>query len=181
MEHHLRSRHVDFIRVSPNYDNEERSATFLLWNLSGQLVGYQRYMPDRDKTRNNDPTQNRYFTRMCRPNVWGVEYLNLSPDLVFVSEGIFDAIRFINRGYSAIAILSGDPSPQIRTWIRMLGRTLIVAGDNDNVAVSGKKLLNLSKKNVTPIDSHDFGDASEQEIDISLDTFNLPHFNNYVK
>ena len=29
----------------PVLDSEEQVATFYLWNLSGQLVGYQQYRP----------------------------------------------------------------------------------------------------------------------------------------
>ena len=45
MTDHLESRHLDVELHRPMVDDQERVATFYLWNLSGQLVGYQRPLP----------------------------------------------------------------------------------------------------------------------------------------
>jgi len=46
---HLKHRHLDLELHRPILDEELNIATFLLYNLSGQLVGYQQYNPLGDK------------------------------------------------------------------------------------------------------------------------------------
>jgi hypothetical protein len=43
---HLKQRHLDLELHRPILDEELNIATFLLYNLSGQLVGYQQYQPE---------------------------------------------------------------------------------------------------------------------------------------
>ena len=100
---HLKDRHVDLELHRPAIDEVERVATFYLYNLSNQFVGYQQYRPDANKTKNNHPKLARYFTYRKQPTlaVWGLESLHLTPHVVFLTEGIFDAARLTERGYSA--------------------------------------------------------------------------------
>lgn len=46
---HLRERGIDPDSTDVVIDEESGIATFLLYNLSGKLVGYQRYNPKGDK------------------------------------------------------------------------------------------------------------------------------------
>jgi hypothetical protein len=46
---HLKQRHLDLELHRPILDEELNIATFLLYNLSGQLVGYQQYNSLGDK------------------------------------------------------------------------------------------------------------------------------------
>ena len=77
---------------------DEGVATFPLWNLSGQLVGYQQYRPFADKKAKNDPREGRYFTRLSRDRVgvWGLESWQFS-DVLFLCEGVFDACKVTAR------------------------------------------------------------------------------------
>ena len=43
---HLKSRHLDMTLHHPVLDEGTRTVTFFLYNLSGQLVGFQQYKPD---------------------------------------------------------------------------------------------------------------------------------------
>ena len=56
MLQHLKDRHLDINRYEGLYINEEQKlCTFLLYNLSGQIVGFQQYRKDAPKTMRNDP------------------------------------------------------------------------------------------------------------------------------
>ena len=119
-------------------NEEDRSATFLLFNLSGKLVGYQVYKPDKDKTRSNDPRDGRYFSYASKEDKtnylspFGLESLDLRDDILFVTEGIFKAIALHNVGYPAIATLTNNPKG-LKNFLYILSKTrrIIVLGDND--------------------------------------------------
>jgi hypothetical protein len=87
----------------------EDTATVPLWNLSGQLVGYQQYRPNASKEAKNDPREGRYFTRLARDRVgvWGLESWSFS-DTLFLCEGVFDACKVTWLGYSALAVFSTE-------------------------------------------------------------------------
>jgi hypothetical protein len=142
---------------------ELECATFPLWNLSGQLVGYQRYRPFKSKVPNNNPTEGRYFTRVkdSKVGVWGLESWNLSETL-FVTERVFDACRLTYYGYSAIAVLSCDLSQTTRSWLSLVRarRKVVVVCDADP---SGKKLAKYGHVSYT-LPEGDLGDASEEMV-----------------
>jgi hypothetical protein len=157
---HLKSRHLNVALHCPVIDEDNGLATFYLWNLSGQLVGYQQYCPTGEKTKRNDPRDGKYFTFHSKEKlaVWGVESLHLSPNVLFVAEGVFDAARITNLGFSAIAVLGNDNSSDLGNWLSSLGRTIVVVPDNDN---AGIKLAKFGDYFVYP-DAHDLGDASDK-------------------
>ena len=159
---HLRSRHLNLELHNPILDEVERVVTFYLWNLSGELVGYQQYRPEGEKRPNNDPRSGKYFTYRKRPThtVWGVESLHLTPHLLFVTEGLFDAARLTERGYSAIAVLSNDPPYDLRNWLKCLNRRVIAVCDNDK---AGKKLAKFGHTAVYT-NEKDLGDSTDEEI-----------------
>lgn len=163
---HLKSRHLDFQLHRPMLDEAEVVATFYLYNLSGQLVGYQQYRPLGEKKPQNNPKEGKYFTYRKQPtlSVWGVESLHLSPQVVFVTEGVFDAARLTNRGYSALAVLSNNPTPDLRNWLRMLNRRVVVVADNDE---AGKKLAKFGDY-VEYTTEKDLGDSDESYVDFLL-------------
>jgi hypothetical protein len=120
----LRSRYFD-TKLHTHWVNEEEGVvTFPLWNLSGQLVGYQQYRPSATKKKDNHPKMSRYFT--WRKNkvvgVWGLESWNLSNTL-FVTEGTFDACRLTYLGYSAVATLSNDVDDSLKRWLWMVRKS----------------------------------------------------------
>jgi hypothetical protein len=141
----------------------EDVATFPLWNLSGQLVGYQQYRPHASKDEKNDPREGRYFTRVKdrRIGVWGLESWNLSHTL-FITEGIFDACRLTRLGVSAIASLSNDVAPNVAQWLWTVGkgRSIVAVCDNDR---AGRRLAkHASVYHI--VESGDLGDATEDYV-----------------
>lgn len=107
-------------------------ATFALWNLSGQLVGYQTYTPHAPKGRQENPRDQRYFTYVTpgQLGVWGLESLNVRRRVLYLAEGIFEACLLHRLGYAAIAVLGNDPQ-HLKSWLRTLSvRTVaILQGD----------------------------------------------------
>lgn len=127
LKEHVKSRHVDLSLHTVWLDDSEQCATFPLWNLSGGFAGYQSYRPGADKVQKNDK-KGRYYTyrgeklfpKHCKTvAVWGLESWNLSQTL-FVTEGIFDAARLTQLGYSAVALLSNDPNTSTLNWMYMV-------------------------------------------------------------
>lgn len=159
---HLRSRHLDLDLHRPVVDEVEDVATFYLWNLSGQLVGYQQYRRSGEKKPQNNPKAGKYFTHRKLPTlaVWGVESLHLTPHVVFVTEGVFDAARLTERGYSAIAVLTNNTGKDLSNWLRMLNRRVVAVCDND---AAGRALAKFGDTAVFTEDK-DLGDSSEEYV-----------------
>lgn len=132
-------------------------------NLSGQFVGYQQYNFLADKTRRNDPKEGRYYTHKTEGTlvVFGVESLHLTPHLVFLVEGMFDAARLCSRGFSALAVLSNNPTQDLKGFLKCLNRKVVVLCDND---APGLKLAKFGHEAVV-LTSHDVGDSTEEELD----------------
>lgn len=164
IKQHLLDRKMD-ISLHPVWISEHtRAATFPLWNLSGQMVGYQRYMPDKDKIKRNNPTEGRYFTRVGVKDtvgVWGLESWRLSNTL-FVTEGIFDACRITYNGHSAVALLSYAISRSCRRWLETVRCSRKVVGicDSDD---SGVKLSRYVD-DYYQLSNGDLGDADEDTV-----------------
>ena len=157
---HLKSRHLDVELHRPMVDEVERVATFFLWNLSGEVVGYQQYRPEGDKKPNNNPKLGKYFTYRQKPTlgVWGVESLHLTPHVVFLTEGLFDAARLTQRGYSALACLTNNPQKDLKNWLQLLNRKVVAVCDND---VAGRKLAKFGDT-VVYCEDKDLGDSTDE-------------------
>lgn len=160
---HLKGRHVDLELHRPWIDEDERVATFMLYNLSEKIIGYQQYRPDADKTKNNHPKEARYFTYRKQPTlaVWGVESLHLTPHVVFLTEGVFDAARLTERGYSALAALTNNPTKDLLNWLSMLNRKVVAVCDND---AAGRRLAKFGDVAVFTEDK-DLGEADDEYVD----------------
>ena len=157
---HLKSRHLDLELHRPVLDLENNVATFYLWNLSGSLCGFQQYRPEASKAPSNHPRESRYFTYRKQPTLalFGVESLHLTPSVVFLTEGVFDACRLTELGVSALAVLSNDPTPQLHEFLRCLNRKVVVVADND---AAGRKLAKFGHE-VVFCEDKDLGDSSEE-------------------
>lgn len=158
---HLRHRHLDLELHRPILDLENDVATFYLWNLSGGLTGYQQYRRFGEKKPQNNPREGKYFTFCHQPTlaVWGVESLHLTPDVVFVTEGVFDAARLTERGFSAVAALSNNPLG-LRNWLTCLNRRVVAVCDDD---AAGRSLAKFGDVAVFTED-HDLGDSTEEYV-----------------
>jgi len=160
---HLHSRYMNTDLHRAWVSEELECATFPLWNLSSQIVGYQRYRPNGTKEKNNDPHEGRYFTRVKdkRVGVWGLESWNLSNTL-FVTEGIFDACRLTALGYASIATLSNDVFPGLKSWLWTVRkfRCVVAVCDGDD---AGRRLAKFGHISHV-VESGDLGDASEEYV-----------------
>src|ERR1700739_4170099 len=102
IEDHLRSRGIDPQKTAVIMDSHANIATFLLYNLSGQLIGYQQYNPAAAKLKHND-LAGRYYTQVTQEGdhnkklaVWGLESIHEHDRMFFVTEGIFDCAKIHN-------------------------------------------------------------------------------------
>lgn len=156
----LKDRHFNSSLHTVWIDEQEGVATFPLWNLSGQMVGFQQYRPAATKKKDNHPRESRYFT--WRKNrvvgVWGLESWNLSNTL-FVTEGVFDAARLTNLGYSAVATLSNDVDASLARWLWLARkiRRVVAVCDND---AAGRKLAKCGTIAHVIEEDKDLGEAT---------------------
>jgi hypothetical protein len=124
-------------------DIDMSSVTFYLHNLSGQLVGYQRYTPAFTKCKSNNPAMSRYYL-FCRTGVtavFGLEQLDPSKPDLFLTEGIIKAAVLHRLGYNAISVMTCAPKPMVE-WIRLM-RTqynIFAIGDGDR---GGRLLVDI--------------------------------------
>ena len=132
-----------------------------LWNLSGQYCGYQQYRPFAPKTTRNDPREGRYFTwAKDRLAVWGLESWDFRSDVLFVTEGVFDACKLHNLGLPAVAVLANDPK-RLRPWLGSLARLTVAVCDADS---AGAKLGKLCDHSLTTQGGKDLGDMTPTQV-----------------
>lgn len=140
----------------------EGSATFPLLNLSGQMVGYQKYTPNAQKHCSN-PTLARYFTRSRKDVVllWGLESFYCA-DTLFVCEGVFDAAAVTYWGGSAVATLSSECNKSTLQWLSLISsvRHTVLVLDKDE---KGARLSKYCWDVYVP-DTNYLGDASDKEV-----------------
>lgn len=156
MERNFLSKH--YVAVQ---DAQNKILTSYLFNLSGQIVGYQQYRPDSDKTKRNNPKDGRYYTYISKGQfaIWGLETFHWNNEVLFIVEGIFDAVRIHNLGYPCIAVLSNNPKP-LKGWLKTINRKILGVCDPE---ASGKYMMKYCDKYYI-MDDHDLGDASEEEV-----------------
>jgi hypothetical protein len=159
MQSHLESRGLDVSQYALSWDAD--TVSFMLFNLTGQLVGYQNYRPDAEKRPSNDPRLSRYFT-WCRNNiaVWGLETYHWRTDVLFIAEGVFDACKLHNLGLPAVAVLSNNPV-QLKNWLACVPRRIIAVCDDDAPGRALGKLANLA---ITCEQGQDLGDMTQTQV-----------------
>jgi hypothetical protein len=142
IESHLKGRGIDTTKTKVIIDEESNDVFFFLYNLSGSMVGYQKYNPSYLKKGQNsktldDPKKTKYYNWVGDESygkklaVYGLESYNFNDKYLFITEGIFDIARVHESGYPGIAVLCNDPTPQLGHWLRTLPQTKIVIYDND--------------------------------------------------
>lgn len=166
---HLRDRGVDPEKTEVIMDAENGMATFILYNLSGQLVGYQRYNPRGYKKDHDNTMTAKYYTYVTKEDnktpkmaVWGVDNIDKDLPYLFITEGIFDAIKVKNAGYPVVAVLSNNPK-HLKPWFAILHKRIIAIIQNDE-----NKAGNALKKFAdfwfaVPDGFNDLGDMSQEE------------------
>lgn len=156
---HLLERDLNPNLYTVSWDDE--TACFALWNLSGQYCGYQQYRPFAPKTTRNDPREGRYFTwAKDRLAVWGLESWDFRKDVLFVTEGVFDACKLHNLGLPAVAVLANDPK-RLRPWLGSLARLTVAVCDAD---AAGASLSKLCRRSLTVAHGKDLGDLSQTQV-----------------
>lgn len=162
LKSHLLERKVNFDIHSPVLDLDNNIATFFLYNLTGQLVGYQQYNPQGDKKAFNDKSNSKYYTYRKTPTVtlFGLESYNKSSSVVFLTEGLFDATRLTFYGQTAFAALTNNPPKDYYNFLRSLSLPVVCVCDNDN---SGQKLSKFGDY-VEVTNAKDLGDESEEYV-----------------
>ncbi len=118
----------------PNNPKEEH-VVFPLVIPTGKNVGHQRYFWRCPKLRNNGES-GRYITTILPEYKYTAFYgwdncCGFGP--LFITEGIWDAIRVSNCWVDCVAILCNSPSKQLRQYLRMIanGRPLVGLLDSD--------------------------------------------------
>lgn len=164
LKQHLKNRYLKVENHKCWIDDVERIATFPLYNLSGQLKGYQQYRPDTTNKKSNNPRESRYFTYKSKGEIaiWGLESWYYS-DTLFLTEGLFDAARFTYNNVAAIAVLSNTLDKQTINWLWAIRKTrkVISVCDGDD---SGKKLIRFGHDYYQFNNNHDASSASDEEI-----------------
>lgn len=179
IEKNLRERGIDFNKTNVIMDKDNNAAYFFLYNLSGQLVGYQRYNPSGQKVRsdfrnefgkdNIDMMKYKTYVSNKEIAVWGLESYDMDSKYLFVVEGIFDCVKIHNAGYPAVASLANDPNKSTKSWLKTLPQEIIVIYDDD---AAGKKLRSVATKTsaAPPSPYKDLGDMPQQEVNEFLKT-----------
>lgn len=138
--------------------------TFGLWNLAGQLVGYQQYRPQAGKERYPNPKDMRYYTYLPSKSntAWGLELLNPKQRYLLLVEGIFDAVKLHNLGVNCLAVLANNPKP-LKSWLQSLGYILVPVCEGDK---AGRKLASLASTSVVEYlpEGVDVGDMTQEEV-----------------
>ena len=138
---HLEDRGMNPKLYSFSKSYSASTITFYLWNLSGRLVGYQQYRPNKFDKKVNNPKLSRYFTYLPKDTdgMFGLELLNEKDRTIYIVEGVFKAAILHSLGFNAIAVLTSSPK-RLKPWFRIMKKTwnLVAIGDNDT---AGMKLV----------------------------------------
>lgn len=166
---HLSERGLDLSKYnSIIVDGEDNCVTFLLHNLLGQLVGYQRYRPDGDK-KARENARMKYYTYVGDSHrntayFWGLETLRDNLDYTYLVEGVFDAVKLHNEGEPCLAVLSCDGNKGVRAWRSLFNKEIIAVLDNDDND-SGEKLKRCANQFIRlPAQYGDLGDMTQEEV-----------------
>lgn len=174
LKQHLIERGMDPELYVVAYDYEEQSISFLLYNLSGQIVGYQKYRPGSEqKKKRNDEDLGRYYTftskhksddgTSFKDGVFGLEAIlppvRFTDRPLYIVEGVFKAAVLHRLGFDAIAVLTSHPK-RLKSFLRIVKtvRPVVGIGDPDP---AGEKLVRFVGAGFTsPKDLDEMSDLS---------------------
>jgi len=80
--------------------------------------------------------------------------------VLFIVEGVFDAVKIHNAGYPCVAVLSNNPKI-LKSWLHILPLKIIAILDNDTSSDKLGRLANKAYK--VPAPYHDLGDMPQKE------------------
>lgn len=138
LHQHLLSRGCDPSNYHVHVDEEGRVASFFLFTLAGQLAGYQTYRPEGVKNTSEGrklgltPKDLKYFTYQTgnTATVFGLENFDFRRRTIYVTEGLFDAVKLHSLDLNAVAVLCNNPKP-LRSFFNALGMRVVGVLDND--------------------------------------------------
>lgn len=172
---HLFNRGFDFDifhDISRSIDWENEVVTFYIYNLSGQIIGFQKYQWDKPKrSKELKPSELKYFSHITNKSIalFGLQYFDKNQKNIYLVEGVWDAITLIARGYNALAVLSNN-SNKLKNWLYTMPYDFLPVCDGDS---AGLKLRNLSTTGsyVQMPDSLDVNDLNSYSDSELFDTF----------
>jgi len=174
IEQHLRDRGVDPEKLGVIYDKESNIANFLLYNLSGQLIGFQQYNPNKPKAHYKGEKMKdlvKYYTYVSKEggkkdtfiSVWGLENIDFEKDKeIWITEGIFDAVKLVNAGLPALAVLTATPSKQLKQWLSIINKKIIGILDADEAGNLLKSVTSVAY--TVPKPYKDLGEMPQEEV-----------------
>lgn len=165
MKSHLLGRCLDPASYPTSLVHTDVDATFLLWDFSGRLCGYQVYNPSYPKNHYNTPRECRYFTYSTYQGVWGLEFP--LKGTVFVVEGVFDAARLHSLGHSAIAVLGNNPLG-LKSFFECLPYRKVALCDGDK---AGLLLASLAPEHEIMPDGEDVSSLESQQLNLILEKY----------
>lgn len=147
----------------------ENHCYFLLYSLIGKITGYQRYFPLGDKKARSKRLLDKakYFTHTIPTDIafWGAHSFGYSKDVLFIVEGIFDAVKIHNAGYSCFALLCSSTPKHYAHFLNSIPIRKIIVDDNDGGAT--KTFLRIKGERVTPPEKFgDLGDMPQKDVDM---------------
>lgn len=163
---HLLDRGIDKNKTRIIVDEKSGDVFFYLYNLSGKLIGYQKYNPSYKKINTSEPKLAKYFTWISEEGygkyigVWGLESISIKDKYLFITEGVFDSARIHEAGYPSIAVLCNNPSDSMKGWLKTLPQTKIVIYDNDG---PGHQLIKVGDYAYTVPSGKDINDLTPDD------------------
>jgi len=88
--------------------------------------------------------------------IWGLESLQYRKDIIVITEGVFDAVRFHNYNIPAVALLSSSYKPY-KNWLLSLGRKIYKCEDESGSGLGPFPNIECPEK--------DFGECSVDQMD----------------
>lgn len=163
---HLHSRYFNPAKYS-GVTVTPQCMSVMLWNLSGQAVGWQCYNPSLPKLHIDDPKLARYYTYVTKPcasknaelAVWGLETVHWTDKVLFLTEGVFDACRLHMFALPAVAVLSNNPV-HLTSWLKALPSVKVACVQGD---AAGRKLAKYGDECVMLPAGKDVGDLENRE------------------
>ena len=167
-EHLAQRRLLPELYSNASVDEESGVATFALWSMTGQMVGFQQYRPGAPKSGLEKARDQRYFTFLRKEgekhtalSAFGVELLDRKQRVLFMAEGVFDVSPLHQRGVNALDVLTINPKP-LKGWLRSMGYYLVSLCEGDK---AGRKLAGLADESVFLPEETDPAEQSDEWFD----------------
>jgi hypothetical protein len=169
----LERRQMDLNIHRALIDEELNIASFLLYNLSGQIVGYQQYNPNGNKQIFNSKLEGKYYTYRNKtvPTVaiFGMETYDFTSDNLFIVEGMFDAARLTSKKVSCVAVLCNNPPADYRNLFSCFPKRTVVVCDNNKPGLMLAPFGDTYE--VVPDEYGDLGDCPDSYVDYLVERY----------